>query len=531
MKSLQIVAAALGRKMGVRVRVDPNARTAYTDGKEIVLPLLREAPEEIEKVVMGLMVHESGHIRMRSGEPPKGIIATPLLGRLENCLEDIRIEAGMRRLYGGAKRHLDNLIEYAKARKWFAPLKGEVHPGALLCGAMLSKYRAEVLGNKLGSIPDSWESKAVSVFGQQLWDRICAIAEPATRAKSNAEVWEASNEILNLLKMQDQQVQSQGHGQDGQSQQGSDQDPGQQNPSQGNPDGSSQKACREALAAKEDDLPEMDIAKILAKDKKLEDACKPSRSRGKIGEIRPLGCCTGVPDLVFRLSEGIYRRIAGPLEAKLWARSQAEEYTALTGTRGIATSSLAQAYTTGRVFRRVTEGDTRDISVLLLVDHSGSMGQVQDMKPLAWANAGAVALAKVCSSLGIPVAVDGFNENYSICRPLQSTPITKANKMPWIASGGTALAGAVEIGASRLLQETSEEKILIVLTDAQIDQEEAQRLQVVDATATAEGLKVFYVVIAEKPQIGPGFPRDRTGVAPGDRCGDAIIEAFGKAMI
>ena len=99
MKALRILAAALGRSIGgVSVTVDPSADTAYTDGRQVVLPLLPDVGgEDLEDLLLGLTAHEAFHIRFTFGgkaaEPPAGVIVTPFIKRLQNGLEDPRIEA------------------------------------------------------------------------------------------------------------------------------------------------------------------------------------------------------------------------------------------------------------------------------------------------------------------------------------------------------------------------------------------------------------------------------------------------------
>ena len=60
--ALPIVAAALGRKLGVAVRVG-GADGAKTDGGVIVLPDLPDGDSALRAVTWGYLAHEAAHVR------------------------------------------------------------------------------------------------------------------------------------------------------------------------------------------------------------------------------------------------------------------------------------------------------------------------------------------------------------------------------------------------------------------------------------------------------------------------------------
>ena len=116
MGAAPLVAAALGRVLGIKVEMSHTAQTAMTDGKRIILPYLPVTlPEQIAKIVWGFIHHEAGHCRHTDFDVRmdnhKELAADKLLDRLLSILEDIRMERAHIRFYPGAARTLAELVE------------------------------------------------------------------------------------------------------------------------------------------------------------------------------------------------------------------------------------------------------------------------------------------------------------------------------------------------------------------------------------------------------------------------------------
>lgn len=525
MKALEVVAAALGRNMGLRVEFDLNAPTAYTDGRKIVLPELPLlAGEDLETVVLGLMVHEAGHNRLRSIQaPPAGITVTPFIKGLQNGLEDIRIEEGMMRLYRGGKRHLEKIIEYGIRVGWFDPNPVKATPADLVDFGLLFKFRHERLDQKaLAQAAANWETAAIATFGEPLWQQIVAIAEPATRASSVDAPdgpWHAAQKIADLLA----QVALNGNPSGGPQ--------GRRGKTAGN---KAAKAAQKAVDATEKQVSATDLGAIVEDNGGTKKVMQEDAEGGSASsDSCPVIACAAGGNLapsVLPTAEKLYRQTAGPLEAKLWARAQEEVFAARTGTGGVVAQVLHRAYTDARVFCRRVEGESRNMAVLMLVDNSGSMRDQGSVKhPMHHAAAGMVALGRLFSSLGIEYAADGFDDVYYVRKPFGSTPVTMSTNLPVVGGGLTNLARAVSIGVTRLVQRDEEKKLLLVLTDARVCASEEYRLAVVDREAVRVGVDVRYVCITPD-RIHWSFAGKRLGVADVTDAGKALIGAFAQAI-
>ena len=103
-ESLPIVAAALGRQCGVTIHF--GADCAKTDGEVIDLPAVTAATADEERRILGLLCHESGHVRFTDMKASDRT-ATPLEFSIDNALEDVRIERLMNGLYPGAEHFFE----------------------------------------------------------------------------------------------------------------------------------------------------------------------------------------------------------------------------------------------------------------------------------------------------------------------------------------------------------------------------------------------------------------------------------------
>ncbi|MDA8378396.1 MAG: hypothetical protein M0Z50_15340, partial [Planctomycetia bacterium] len=455
MKGLRIAAAALGRRLGVTVTVDPSASTAYTDGKRVVLPVLPMAgPQEQEDLFLGLVAHEAFHIRHTflkgayDGTPPDAVTCTPFIKGLWNSLEDPRIEKLGSKQYRGAPKLLANLVDYGIRSGWFdnAP-EDDTKPGNLAMFAVLYRYRAHFLGqHALDDAATNWEAAARQAFSSDLWDQVLAIADKAVIAKTchgPEGPWLAAQAISDLLQQaadqsqpeqsqdqgqgegqgngsdqgdgqgegddqdqgdgqggdQEEQDQSDGQGdsqgQNGENQgdgqgEGGDQDDGQnQDQSNGQGNGSDQgqdqgdtqgqgqgngqdqngdksnaqpnghgkgcnltpdqaENCRQAIKSGEDDIDKTDIADMA---EQVLQKIAAGHQHENITESEPRHRVSDALK-VKTSADMLYRQIAGPLEAKLWAQAQEEVFTSRTGTSGIVPTALHRHATTGQVFAR-----------------------------------------------------------------------------------------------------------------------------------------------------------------------------------
>jgi len=140
--ALPIVAQALGDQYGVDVVI--GGSQACTNGRTIHLPALPPDDAVATLLARGYLDHESGHIRHTDfGALPQD--RTPLLRRLANRLEDIRIEQAMGQRYPGVRTNLNRLVRQLVADRNFQVPAVDDHPAAIVCSYVLQRLRAEVL--------------------------------------------------------------------------------------------------------------------------------------------------------------------------------------------------------------------------------------------------------------------------------------------------------------------------------------------------------------------------------------------------
>ena len=112
---LEKVGRVLADQYGIRVRCE--GQRCCTDGNVIYLPSLPDdIPDELRDTIRGFLDHECGHVAAASSFPV-GTVFRKKFGDeafvLLNCMEDLRIEAFMRRRYPGSAVNLMNAYRYA----------------------------------------------------------------------------------------------------------------------------------------------------------------------------------------------------------------------------------------------------------------------------------------------------------------------------------------------------------------------------------------------------------------------------------
>ena len=143
-RSLPIVGAAIGRKLGVQVEV--SGRQAFTDGQRIVLPAFDPERADQELKAWGYLHHESAHIRYTDFELDQN--GSAFRQRLTNLIEDIRIERALSREYPGTAYTLSEVVRQLVAEgRLVAPTKSDP-PVKVLHDSLLAKLRYEVLGQQ-----------------------------------------------------------------------------------------------------------------------------------------------------------------------------------------------------------------------------------------------------------------------------------------------------------------------------------------------------------------------------------------------
>jgi hypothetical protein len=147
--ALPIVAAALGRKLGVEVRVG-GTDGAKTDGGVIVLPDLPENDPVLRTVTWGYLAHEAAHVRHTDfALYARGAEDGPLQAALQNIFEDIRIEQALAVPYPGTCTSIAAVLRHLLATGDLAAAAADNHPARVLTGYLLLSLRHRVLGQRV----------------------------------------------------------------------------------------------------------------------------------------------------------------------------------------------------------------------------------------------------------------------------------------------------------------------------------------------------------------------------------------------
>lgn len=197
-KSLPIVAKALGRNMGVRVELD--AGRPRTDGNVIYLPSLPLEDPGVETLGLGFIIHEAGHIRYSDFSIDYRKLK-PIVAKLTGVMEDIRMEQCIIRDYPGASKKLQNLVQKLVQDGFFSPINSDAPAAAALSGYLLYTGRARVLGQ---SALDDYALGVKTVLEGHMTKlaitRINSVMARISQAKNEGDIVELAHEIAQILK-------------------------------------------------------------------------------------------------------------------------------------------------------------------------------------------------------------------------------------------------------------------------------------------------------------------------------------------
>ena len=193
--SLPIVAAALGRFCGVKVELGEG--TPCTDGQTIRLPLLAVGSPEEERKILGILCHESAHVRFTDMKLPRH----PVMGlefAIDNALEDARIERAMDAVYPGAERlfeaaHRDTVTEIVAK-----PLRSglSVIPLHLLAVAERHVLRRDWMQ----PLVEKSRRAVIRLVGNEATQKMEELALEVKDAKSVHDVREIRRKVMGLLR-------------------------------------------------------------------------------------------------------------------------------------------------------------------------------------------------------------------------------------------------------------------------------------------------------------------------------------------
>lgn len=219
-----LVAAALGRSLGVKVIVDGSQPTAMTDGKTIVLPRLPvSVSEDTAKLLWGFIHHEAAHCRHTDftvGQRNQHHLQDKLVGYLTNVLEDIRIERAQAFLYPGCVSVLADLEEVLVSNGFYSVITDDSSPLEAFSSFVLMHLRHTVLKQSATESFAKASRSALEVnFGKGFVTRLTAELQPILAATSTQDAVDLAIRLRDFIETEQENEQNQQNEQNEQNEQ------------------------------------------------------------------------------------------------------------------------------------------------------------------------------------------------------------------------------------------------------------------------------------------------------------------------
>lgn len=490
-KSLPIVAAAYGEQFGVKIVL--SGKDAYTDGKTIVLPLLK-SKSDLRDVLFGYLAHESAHVRDSDFDILKKC-KNQTEKSFTNIIEDIRIEQLIQDVFPGTRFTLDAVWTYIVGQGMSPPARTEDNEGTQLHQYLLHRLRSEVLHRESSALlaessqqvmeqtfPLGFFVRLDGLFAKYLDKLICSddclkLARAIIKALKDAEEEKQNQEDQpdDSDSSQDdngQKADPNGDGdQDdsqlspGQADSSKDDDADQNDgdPQQSDEDASGGTSLHESLI-NETDLPEDAISQL---SKQLAEQAQEDNDGDPIAiNTSSVGGDANNNGETSSLKTGILASsaIRSQLQGLLHAQTREKQWLHTSGKRVDGKRLTRLSAGDSRIFIKRDETRRTDTAVHLLLDSSGSMYRIQDI-----ANQATVSLALAVSSIPqCDIATSMFPGVGGDVSPVirRGQPV-RANlgRFAVNSSGGTPLAEAMLYAARELAVSRRQRKVLIIITD------------------------------------------------------------------
>jgi len=551
-RSLPVVAMAMGDKMGVKVRIQGSQ--AMTDGNTIYLPVLPEGDESAWILARGYLDHEAGHVRHTDFSVRED---TPIHKALANILEDIRIEQAMGWTYPGCAVNLRNLADHLAHEGAFTPSANK--PEQLFLGWILTECRSRVLKQSaLVPIAQKARKSLVNRLGVVLVNQTEALLKRVEGLSTTRQAHDLAKEILDLLRQAQHQPPQKAAGQtdkkqsekkptpspESKSDNQGDEPPGEHGsedlPSGSdkndivNDSGSSPAVSKEVLKrilGKDPgtfgDLGQMTAEALqAASDQAVRENGVESMTGIYPGEqLAKEVTCGNPPDLhqVRHETVALRSKLARLVQASKLKRSCAGRLGRLVDHRTLHRLPAGDP----RVFRRKEEKRAINTAVIVLLDRSGSMSGPR----MELARKTVLALADVlCTIPGISVSTGAFpgKEGAVVSMtPFGRTASQTKDNYAMTANGGTPLAQALGWARVQMAVRQEQRKILLVATDGQPSNPGLVRALL--ERLKAEGVELMGLGILDQGTTRHFFARHRTVQSLGELPA-AVFELFQEAL-
>ena len=501
--ALRFTASALAEKRGLKLSIGGN--TAYTNGKQIVLPNLPEDDQTARVLAAGYVDHESAHVKWTD--------FTIKNNPWQNILEDVRIERLQGERFPGAVINLENLVKMVVDRGGFAVPAANDHIGRLMLWAAARERRLILKQDALAERENLVEEECRKTLGNEFCDTFVGLVDQLRDCQTTKEVAKLAEEIRKLIKNPPEPLppnsdDSEGAGSDGSGSEGAGSDGSGSDGSGGSGASSIGKALRDLANAEEPEIaPEMGqvIKKMLEEmTRTMDDSSNPSPL--PIAEEEK--CPEGPPplwatDRVALMQQAVLKtgRMSSQLAGLLQSMRLKPAYLRLTG-RKIAPRSVDRiaARTPARVFEARAERKAVNTAVTLLIDRSGSMLSKLS-RAMAAAYAVVMALERIMGIKTIvavfPGVQNGNNGIIPIKRENKKAHMTDFLKVMW-AEGGTPITESLMWAGMKLTHMRGDvrRRIAILFTDGEPD----NPVRAKDAVQKLKdhGIEVYAVILQDR---------------------------------
>ena len=496
MQALPIVAAAYGRKFGVKVQV--GGAKASTDGRTIVIPAIRDEPVA-KTLAWGYLTHEAAHVRFTDmGVYRRTAMKGPLVNAVLNILEDVRIENAILGPYPGSVKTLDETLGWLVREGATRAAKEADSPPMVLTCFLLTMLRYRVRRQAvLKDLAEDSERVLRVTFPASFVHRLLGLLAEVPGLDSTASTAGLADRIVALVEQEAQEpppaaesddaAGDQEPGEDdaaGDPEPGDDDAAGDQEPDEeeaagdqesgddevaggqelGDDDAAGRDALRAILSAGEDELPE-DLFEAVAEalnaqtagtDTPLLPSLEDYQGYAAIGNTR------------LAAVKGESAKLAARLQGLVQAHDMAKTRTARRG-RALSTRHLHRAAVgDDRIFQRTDQRMAPNTAVHVLIDLSGSMNGGADRIALDAAMSLALALEPIrgvsCAVTAFP-SLDGEAEMVTRITSHGDRVAARAGAFVQNARGGTPMTGALWYAAADLLARQEERRVILTLTD------------------------------------------------------------------
>ena len=481
-KIAKVINTLVTSKSGVVVTV--GGSTAYSVGGRINIPFGDFSDPKFMRMCHGFIDHETGHEAETEHELMAQMRARyqDFGGSILNALEDARMELKQAQRFPGAKINLENLW------KDMIELQQIINPFEMAeIGRVVFSYVNNTARKLVCGYANNYSDEGYEILTQNLGksfaDQLTNLIAQAVQAKSTRDVFNISCAICELLKQEQTKPQS-----DATSESGTDDE--SQDDSEGTGDAEGESGTDDESQDESEGTVEVDaqISRNLSGDvtdieyQDYHQQVAELLSEMAIDEQDEMAEFTGYDiDVIsepFKKSapvegwKALSSKFARTLQRVIIDNSESLKMGANSG-RKLMDRSIAQIPAGKKnVFEFKEENEAPVSSVELLVDASGSM----DGRKMIEANKTALAFAKAFQRMGIDIEVNYFgvydyerNKN-TIYQAKRFGERLKPENFCVGASGSTPTHDALFFGLTRIVNQQSDNKIIIVVTDGQPDE-------------------------------------------------------------